>query len=108
MIKDQLPIRGTKELRCGLPELLEIAAHIPCVISVRSGLLDFLAKTDVNMFVIYPKGGIKRQVYSMKDWKRNGIVEEVDIDDFFSDDRFERVDDFLRCIAADETRKETK
>lgn len=107
VVKDQLPIRGTKELRCGFPELMEIANHIPCIISVRSGVLDISVKSGVNMFVVYVNELISPRQFSLNDWNAKGIVEEIGFNEFIKDENFDRVDDFLRRIAADDTRKET-
>lgn len=97
VINDQLPIRGTEELRCGLSELLEIANHIPLFISLRSGILDFIVKTNVNMFVLYAIDEFI-PLYSLKAWNSSGLVKEVTFSDFLSDTHFENIDAFLRDI----------
>lgn len=98
VIKDQLPIPCTQELRCGLAELLEIASHIPFIISVRSGILDFIVKTNVNMLVLYSEENINQKTYSMKAWECKGIVEETTLSELISDSQFLCIQKFIQDI----------
>lgn len=75
-IRDQRPVSGSLTLRCSLEEMLSIADRIPLVVSLRSGLLDLLAPTGVNMFVTYNKLWFSIW-YNMKGWNCSGKVREV-------------------------------
>lgn len=97
IIKDQLPIRGTKELRCGLAEFLEIAAHVPFIVSVRSGILDFVVKTNVNMLVLYPNEEYAK-LYGLAQWRCGGSLKEITFDNFLQDRAFENVADFINGL----------
>lgn len=86
VIGNQQCIKGTKELHCSIEELFSIAAQIPLVVSVRSGILDYLIPANVNMFVIYEnwncvcQGATQRDIaknYSLKEWLPQGEVKEL-------------------------------
>lgn len=76
VIKDQRPISGSYELRCSLEEMLGIAYKIPLIVSLRSGILDFLAPTNINMFVLYNKPW-HYSWFNIKAWRCKGIYDEV-------------------------------
>lgn len=86
VVGNQQCVKGTKELRCSIDELFSIAAQIPLVVSVRSGILDYLIPANANMFVIYEnwnsacQGTIQRDIaknYSLKEWSPRGVVKEL-------------------------------
>ena len=96
--KDQSPVRGTRELRCDLAEFLEIASHIPFIISVRSGLLDLAVTTNVNMFVLYSEGAINPESFGLAAWQCKGIIRELTFSEFADDLEFKNVDEFIQSI----------
>lgn len=82
----QKEISGTRALRCSVNELFSIASEIPLVVSVRSGILDFLIPSSVNMFVIYETWGSHFNTsdpkyiadhYSLKEWCPKGHIYEA-------------------------------
>lgn len=78
VIDSQPVIRGTKELRCSLPELYGIAGRIPMMISIRSGILDFLVPSGVRMLVLYQNcSKYFKRVYSMSGWGEGRRIKEV-------------------------------
>ena len=60
--------------------------------------MDFLVKSDVNMFVIYSEGSINRQTYSLKAWNCKGIIKELTFQEFLDDDKCNYIDEFLQDI----------
>ncbi len=82
----QKAIEGTNPLHCSLEELYSIACDIPLIVSVRSGILDFLIPSGVNMFVIYETWKDKHNMvdpkvfathYSLKEWLPKGMIQEI-------------------------------
>lgn len=72
------PLPKTKPLDCTLEELYYITTKIPLIISIRSGILDFIINTGINMFVIYYKCPRRfYNVYRLHAWPKKGIVKEV-------------------------------
>ena len=96
VVQDRLPIKNTLELRCSLKEMLGIAEKIPFIVSIRSGLLDFIVKTNINMFVIYSENGvIRRDIYSLKDWGCKGNITEVTYNEIHLDNDLQIFKHFL-------------
>lgn len=85
-IKDQKPVAGSLALCCSLEEMLGIAERIPLVVSLRSGFLDLLVPTGVNMFVIYNKQW-HYIWYNMKGWNCPGKVREIYYEEKPGDER---------------------
>jgi len=80
VVGEQKEIEGTIPLRCDLQELYSIAKEIPLIVSLRSGILDFLVPSKINMFVIYGKWKldyIQDVDYTMEEWKTQGAYREV-------------------------------
>ena len=78
VVGNQKPIYGTKELRCNIEELFNIARNISAIISIRSGILDYLAPSGVNMFVIYENCSEKlKKMYHLTSWKCCGKIHEI-------------------------------
>lgn len=90
VVGTQLPISGTLPLKCSLDELFSIACEIPLFVSIRSGMLDFLIPSNVNMFVVYAKydddDDVIAKNYSLQEWKPKGLVEEVYFDGEIDED----------------------
>lgn len=78
-IKDQTPIKGTEKLNCSLPELYFICTKIPLIVSIRSGVLDYLAPTNINMFVLYELNGFNffYKCNDLNQWKTRGKIEQI-------------------------------
>lgn len=85
VIKDQKPLKGSTPLNCSLQELYSIACSIPLIVSVRSGILDLLVTSDINMFVIYEDASktVNQEFYyrfTLAAWQCSGKIKEVLID----------------------------
>lgn len=77
VIGNQKPLDGTLPLRCGIGELYWIADGIPIFVTVRSGVVDWLASTKSKKFILYgPKTteGFAR-MYEMAAWQTKGYRE---------------------------------
>lgn len=92
----QKAIEGTIPLRCSIEELYSIACDIPLIVSVRSGILDFLIPSGINMFVIYETWKDKYNMvdpkvfathYSLKEWQPKGSVQEIHMDTRTDDEK---------------------
>ena len=77
VVGEQKAINGTIPLRCSIYELYSIACEIPLVVSVRSGILDLLIPSGVNMFVIYDRKKIFKTLVSLEDWESSCRIQEV-------------------------------
>lgn len=77
IVGEQKPVKGTYELRCSLNELYSICNKIPLLVSVRSGILDFLAGTNVNMFINYEGAKYLWSINQMEEWRRTAKVCEI-------------------------------
>ena len=76
VIKNQKPVPGSLPLRCSLEEMLGIASKIPFMVSLRSGICDFLVPSGLNMFVIYNKLWFYIW-FRLKSWEGKGTLEEL-------------------------------
>lgn len=85
IVKDQLPIKGSKGLRCSLQELLGIAYRIPLIVSVQSGVLEFIANSHVNMFVICGSVNRDETKRQFTTWCKDSKVKEVAQSDIVND-----------------------
>ena len=76
------PIEGTAPLVCNLQEFYNIVKRIKCLISVRSGLLDYAVNCGGDFLVIYNKDndGLFKKVYSLNYWKGRSLITEFDSD----------------------------
>lgn len=74
--QDQKPIKGSRALKCSLEEMLGIANQIPLIVSLRSGILDLLVPTHINMFVIYNRL-LNYIWYKMENWNSRGMLQEI-------------------------------
>lgn len=78
VIKGQKEITGSLRLNCSLEELFSIAKGVPVIVSVRSGILDYLIPSGINIFAIYDncfERWIK--MYNIKSWNGSGQVKEI-------------------------------
>lgn len=77
VVEDQEVVAGSQPLRCSIDELYSIACEIPLIVSVRSGILDLLAPSDINMFVVYETEDVNCiNFVSLKEWECKGKVHE--------------------------------
>lgn len=77
-IGDQEPLAETERLNCSIEELFAICRHIPLVVSIRSGVLDAVVSSNVNMFVIYDQVDSKwLKIFTVESWKCKGRIREV-------------------------------
>lgn len=83
VVGEQSPIKGTQPLNCSIYELYAICNHIPFVISVRSGIIDFCVTAKSNFLVYYfsmktkafqPLQGFYN-TYTLSAWQTNNVVE---------------------------------
>lgn len=83
VVDGQSPLKGSQSLRCSIEELFTIACNIPLIVSVRSGILDFLVSSNINMFVIYENVTKSKcyDRYRLASWHCQGIIEEIYISD---------------------------
>ena len=65
---DQVPLRDTIELRCSVQELYDLAGDAEYIISVRSGILDYILANCRRIIAVYDKQEFYR-LYSLKTWK---------------------------------------
>lgn len=78
VIKEQRSIEETQELRCTIRQLYDIACGIPYIISIRSGILDFLAPSNINMFALYENCSERLEdMYHVTSWNCKGKIEEL-------------------------------
>lgn len=106
VVGEQREINGSIPLRCGIEELYSIACEIPLVVSVRSGVVDFLIPSNTSMFVIYEKwkdvNSIKLDVegderpYSLMEWRPKGHVYEAYMEKENDDDKI--LDEFDKYL----------
>jgi len=109
VVGNQKEIKGSKPLACSIDELYSIACDIPLVVSVRSGILDFLIPSKVNMFVIYEKtkkigkiDSIVKKNYSLEEWLPKGNVCEVCMENESDEDKIiNEFDEYLNKLNLD-------
>lgn len=78
VVGDQRPIKGSRELRCTIEELFCIAQKSSVIVSTRSGILDYLAPSNINMFVIYENCSDRlKKMYHLENWECKGNIREV-------------------------------
>lgn len=76
------PLSGTKPLKISLNELYYFASNCALVISIRSGLLDFLANSGGRFLAIYSNEAKKefRIAYNLSEWKGRSSFKEFNSD----------------------------
>lgn len=81
IVGSQQEIKGSKPLQCSIYELYNIARKIPLIISIRSGILDFIISSGINMFVLYEINSSQEEQianhYSLSEWGPHGKLEEI-------------------------------
>jgi len=75
VIKEQKVLKGTKRLDCPLEDLYTLSKKVKLVISLRSGIVDFMINSGGRFVVIYPDktqwDRIFRQAYTLEAWQAN-------------------------------------
>ena len=105
IVKGQKVIEGTFELDCDLRELYSISKQIPLIVSLRSGILDYLIPSSINMFVVYNKwkvSFIQDEDYSLEEWQPKGIVYEAHSNSMSDDEIVQKFQDFLTQLKFEE------
>ena len=101
ILNGQKEIEGTIPLKCNLYELYSIAKKIPLIVSVRSGILDFLIPSQINMFIIYDKWKIsysQDEDFAIDDWPSQGKLYEVSTKTKTENEILQDFHSFLRSI----------
>ena len=82
VIKDQKEIKSTLPLKCSIYEMANIASEIPMMISLRSGIIDYLINTNCRKFVIYNRYSNSAvppetwyNVYNLSQWKKSNVYQ---------------------------------
>ena len=100
--KIYVTIEGTLRLDCSMHELYSIACEIPLIISIRTGLLDYLIPSGINMFVLYGQtkvgdGGHEND-YTLQEWKPESKLCEVWTSQKSDDEIVQKFQEFLNNI----------
>ena len=78
VVGNQKCIKGTRPIQCTIYQLYDLCCRIPLIVSIRSGILDFVAPSNVNMFVIYENCSERlKKMYHLTNWKCDGKIEEL-------------------------------
>lgn len=78
VVGNQKCIKGTKPLQCTIYQLFDLCCRIPLIVSIRSGILDFVAPSNINMFVIYENCSERiKKMYHLKNWVCAGRITEL-------------------------------
>ncbi len=101
IVMGQKVIEGTFALDCDLSELYSISKQIPLIVSLRSGILDYLIPSDINMFVVYNRwkvSFIQDEDYSLEEWQPKGFVYEAHSNSMSDDEIVQKFQKFLTQI----------
>lgn len=86
VIDGQQAIKGSHALDCSILEFANIAQRVKAVISIRTGLLDYIINTPCLKFIIYgycndPNVNSETMfnVYNMDGWRKTNIVQTVSL-----------------------------
>lgn len=80
-VNEQRALPGTKPIKCSIYELYSLACISDLIVSIRSGILDFLVSSNINMFIIYENtNNAFFNMYQLKAWQCSGKIEEILID----------------------------
>ena len=94
---NQKPVDGTIGLTCSLEELYNISKQADLIVSIRSGVLDYIVSSDINMFVIYQCSPSFFERFHMTNWKRKGVIKEFYIDNNI-DVLYKTFGAFVNCL----------
>ena len=74
-VLNQQPIKGTLPFDCHMFEKYTVVNKISLFISTRSGMLDMMASSQGNLLTIYIKKPKKRDYFSVKELRSEGVRE---------------------------------
>lgn len=96
IVGEQKPLSGTYPLRCGLLEMYSIADEIPLVVSVRSGIMDWLVSTNSKKFVIYGGNGSDgfSKMFDLTTWG-TGNCKEVHMENLNNQDALDILEKYI-------------
>lgn len=79
VIGNQPAVKGTRALTCSIVEFYSICNEIPLLISVRTGLLDWVISTSAKKAIIYPNtvNSDWMRFYSIRQWSANNCEEYI-------------------------------
>lgn len=102
VVGDQMPIPGTRPLRCSIEQLYCIVRQIPIFVSVRSGIVDYLMSSGGNFFVVYEVtdelSEYVAENFRLDEWKLNASYEEVILRDGKNKVAKKRFEQFLSRV----------
>ena len=75
VVSSQIPLDGTKELKCSPDEFFALSAGAAAIISIRSGILDYIVSNTQKMFVLYDNRKYY-ELYSLKAWETDAEIYE--------------------------------
>lgn len=93
VVGSQLPIKGTMPLNCSIFELYNICNKIPLVVSIRSGIVDFLITCQCKFFVVsFGKDNLNTHnffnIWKLSAWNIGTVVEFIHKNKLDSLERF--------------------
>jgi len=78
VVGEQKVIKGSERLSCSLEELRAFAENAAAIVSVRSGILDYIIDTGIPMFVLFENCTNRFiDIYTMKQWRNDETICEV-------------------------------
>jgi hypothetical protein len=84
---NEKPIKGTKELKCTVQEFYALSSRAKYILSIRTGLMDYIMNSCKNMVVIYDRL-LNYYAYSLSAWKgKTKLAEVLYINDFETIDK---------------------
>ena len=93
--EEKYALKGTHALSCSIEELYSIACEIPLIVSRRSGILDYLAPSGINICAIYTSK-TWHNYFPLTEWQCEGRVKEIMINsEAASDSLMEEFRSFL-------------
>jgi hypothetical protein len=88
---------GLEFFKCSLSDLYKISSKSLAVISIRSGLLDFLISSNVALINIMPSNNLFKKYFQLNQWKSNDKLLSINFDSFHLD-IIKEIDLFLLMI----------
>lgn len=103
IIQGQEAIKGTRPLDCSIFEMATICNGIPLMVSIRSGIIDYVINTTCNKFIIYnnldqqdQKNQNMFSIYNLDSWQKDNIC-QYRMDSY--DSAFNRIKEYLTEIS---------
>jgi hypothetical protein len=95
--KNYIDYNGIEFIKCSLSDLYSIAMKSLAIISVRSGLLDFLISSNAAIINIMPRNNLYKKYFQLTQWKSNDNILSIDFNASYSK-LVEQIDNFLNLI----------